>query len=789
MVSVNYKKYFDIDAILNDIKEYLPNFDRKRFLDAFSFAEKAHRGQMRKDEVTPYIVHPVNTVKILVTLHADEDTLISALLHDVPEDTKYEIHNIKDLFGTKIAFLVDGITKLSKVQYKHNMPERQIESLKKLLLHTAEDLRVVIIKLADRLHNMQTLQNIKKPEKRLRIASETLEIYVPIANLLGIRELKSQLEDLCFKYLFPTEYKELCENLEASKKKRENISNKFIEVINKGLRENKIKGKISIRHKNLYSIYKKLCSLGKTIGDVDDRIGVVIIAEKAPECYQVLGIVHSKFVPKTDRFKDYISNPKTNDYQSLHSTVFGVDGVLTEVQIRTEKMNIEAEYGIAANFFYRSEGKDLLSSDLKRSAWVKQILEMEKTDKSSDDFIEDLKLDIFQDRIFVFTPKGEPIDLPKGATVIDFAYAIHTDIGRHASKADINGQLRPITTTLNTRDVVSVKTSKGVAPELSWLSFAKTSLAKNKILSYLKRISVEKKIMGGHKILQKEFDIYGLGICQNVNFKKLKIRLKEMLDKNFKNISELFIAICEGDVKAINVVRALEKDYKHARRYTGKMTDKDFKKGIRVYMKVVANNRFGLLRDISEVLYKHAINMYSLKGWASKFEKTAYFTSQILVEDLETVSHIFDELEQIEDVRSVYRISRKGLYLFSVGVTFIGIAWIFHPLILRFLGESEFQESNPIISGFVLYAGLFSLIFMVLYLTSVVKKYFPIVRNAARLWFIAFTIPIIAIIALAIELLIFDLTLSWLAIFLEVTLIYGYIGLSYLNFKKTTRRI
>ena len=703
MAIQSYKKYFDIDAVFEDLKEYSPKADKDRFLKAFAFAERAHKKQVRKDGETPYITHPVEVVKILLKLHADEDTLGSALLHDVPEDTDFEIHDVKEEFGDKIGFLVDGITKLSKVHYRKNMPERQIESLKKLLLHTAEDLRVVVIKLADRLHNMRTLENIDQPEKRLRIAKETLEIYVPIANLLGIREIKTHLEDLCFKHLFPSEYKELSEKLESVKKRRRSVTDKFTRIISELASEAKLDLKVSGREKNLYSIYKKICSLGKAIDNVDDRVGIKIVVDDIPDCYQALGFVHSKFIPKTDRFKDYIASSKANSYQSLHTTVFGPDGVLTEIQIRTKSMDAEAEYGVAANFFNNNS----MSGDLKRSSWVKKVLEMEKTDKDSDGFLEDLKLDILQDRIFVFTPKGTGIDLPKGASVIDFAYAIHTEIGHHAYKADINGQIKPITTVLKNRDVVSVNTSRKVSPELSWLSFTKTNLAKNKILAYLKRISREKKIKEGHRILQKEFDIAGLGLCRNVNFKKLGIVLRTEFERDFKNLHDLFIAVGEGDINAASLVKVLRQKVKNSLPTRMSKSRQNPQEGVKVNLKIMANNRFGLLKDITEVLYSSVLDIYSLKGWASKYEKEAYFTVCMLVPDLKTLSRIFDELEQIDEVRSVYRVTPEGLFAFySASILMIAL-WIFHPLFLRFLSRSPLKQGNPIIFDLIVYSGPF----------------------------------------------------------------------------------
>lgn len=777
MLKNDYKKFFDFEAILSKVKEYMPDADMNRIMAAFSFAEKAHKGQVRKDGKTPYITHPVETFKILSDFFADEDTLITALLHDVPEDTDSTLEEIEGKFGKNIAFLVNGVTKLSKVHYHHDMTAYQVESLKKLLLHTSEDLRVILIKLADRLHNMKTLENIENPNKRARIATETLEIYVPIANLLGVREIKNQLEDLCFKHLFPTEYEVFSKKLKEMREKSENSFNRFIEAVSDSLNGEKIKFKIFKHPKNIYSVYKKLCSLGKSIEDIDNRITVKIVVDKIPECYRVLGCVHSLFVPKTDRFKDYIANPKKNGYQSLHTVVFGIDGVRTEVQIRTKKMDIRNEYGVAANFYYAKDSEDFDLSEFMGSEWVKNVLQIEKSEKNSSNFIENLKLDIFQDRIVVFTPKGEPIDLPKGATIIDFAYSIHSDLGHHASKAYINGELKPITATLKTSDVVNVIPSSKIKPELSWLSFTKTNLARKKILSYLNKISREKKIQEGYKILQKEFDIAGLGLCKEINFKKLKTILKENFDLDYANLDDLFVGICKGYVNANKIVDSIKE-----RHTPGSQS------GIKVFIQIGARNRFGLLRDVAEVLYKYALDMYSLKGWASRLEENAFFTAEILVADAKTISYIFDELNQMEEVNYVYRISWRGVIIFNFMVGLIVFGIIFHPFLIAYASRAGFLENHVLTTNILIYGSLLLLLIAMIYISHMVKKYLPIGRNKKITWIIAFIIPIFAISVLALEVFTFKVDLSWSIILSEIFLLYIYLSLSYLSFRKSMEK-
>lgn len=778
MASVSYEKYFDINEILKSIRSYLPNFNEKKFLEAFHFAEKAHRGQLRKDETTPYIAHPIAVLKILSDLRADEDTLISAILHDVPEDTEHELGEIKEFFGEKVTFLVDGITKLSKVQYKNDMPVREIGSLKKLFLHSGEDLRVILIKLADRLHNMQTLNNVKESDKKTRIARETLEIYVPIANLLGLQNLKSDLEDLCFKNLFPDEYEKLFKKRKEQEPRRLQLANDFISEIDFACKKERINAKLFKKEKSLYSIYKKLLAIGKRIENLDERISIKIVVKPVSDCYKVLGVVHNKFVPISDRFSDYIANPKINGYKSLHTTVFGVDGVLTEVQIRTEKMDFEAENGIAASLF----GNNSAASNQKHSKWVNRILEIEKNQNDNEEFLENIKLDVLQDRIFVFTPKGSAIDLPKGATVLDFAYAIHSNIGNHALKADIKGKIVSISKVLNTGDVVQIITSKKAHPELSWLSLVITNLAKKSIMEYFRRIGRDKKISEGHKILQKEFDISGLGLFENLSFKRLRNKLAQKFGKNFMDSENLLIGIAEGDIRArdvVKVARGLE--------FLKKNEDAP-RAGIKISLKILAKNRFGLLRDIAEVMYKNVLDMYTLKGWASREEEDAFFTMDVLVADLETVSRIFDELKQVEGITSVYRISSKGIILFYFASFITAVIWIAHPFILRLLSISKIREEYLFSTDLIIYFGLLCLIFTVLYLANIAQKYFPLVRQKKLIWIVSFSIPALATLVLFWELFYFQLELSWLAILIEISLIYGYLLMNYINFRKITRQ-
>ena len=759
MTIADYKPFFDLEALIKDIKKYQPKFDVNKFKKAFYFAEEAHRGQMRKDGVTPYISHPVSAVKILAEMHADTEVLISALLHDVPEDTERTVKDIEKAFGKQIAFLVDGITKLSKVHYKNDMSGRAVESLKKLILHASKDPRVVLIKLADRLHNMRTLDNIDKPEKRLRIAGETLEIYVPIANLLGIQYLRIELQELCFKYLFPPEFEEISEKIKEQKKAHGASFSKFKRKLTKVFGENKIEADVFERKRNLYGIYKKLSAEGKSIASLKDRISVRILVENVNQCYQILGLIHGVYKPKANKFSDYIANPKANGYMSLHTTVFGPDGIETQIQIRTEEMNLQVEYGIAEHFL-KKQG-DKLSQD-RRSNWAHKAIELQENGEENGEYMKELKAEVFQDRILIFTPKGKSVDLPKGSTVIDFAYAIHTEIGNHAVRAEINGRNLPITTILCSSDVVNIVTEEKAHPELFWFSFVRTNFARNKIKNYLRKAGKDLKITEARKILQKEFDISALGMLRKMSFRKMKAALKREFNKEFSSLEEILVALGEGDINAVDVVKAIKKNELK-------------KKGIKVIVKVVCENKFGLLKEITDIFYRNSLDMNYLKGYASDKQAEAYFTVRVVVDDLGSIGRIFDELAQIPSVKYVYRISSKGLWLTGSALVGTGLLWILHPFALQF-----YSEQYPAVVNL----SLLLLFVAVLSSTGIVKKYFPYERNKKTLWIVAFAVPLLALLALAFQIFYLDLRLSWLAMALELAMIYAYLGVSFVNFQK-----
>ncbi len=465
-----------IDQIIYKLKEFNPKADVDLVRLAYDFAKTAHYGQKRKSG-EPYIQHSLHTAYTLTQIKADVPTIIAGILHDVPEDTKYTLKDIEKNFGKEIASLVRGITKLSKIKYRG--VERYIESLRKMFLAITSDLRIALIKFADRLHNLKTL-DAQTPEKQQRIARETIEIFAPIAGLLGVEHLKWQIEDICFKYLYPEEYKKLEYRYEVEKKiERNQYFARIKNILKNELKKAKIDCKINHRFKHLYSIYQKMQDKDRQFNEIYDVFAMRVVVKDIADCYRALGIIHSTWKPAHKRFKDYIALPKPNGYKSLHTTVFGPDGRPAEFQIRTQKMHEEALYGIAAHWRYKEEGE---KNKENRPKWISEILELQKDAANTLDFIKQAKIDVFKDRIFVFTPKGDVIDLPINATAVDFAYAVHTDIGNQCTGSIVNGKIVSLDTALKNGDVIEIiREKQRKYPNTGWLKFAKTHRAKSKI--------------------------------------------------------------------------------------------------------------------------------------------------------------------------------------------------------------------------------------------------------------------------------------------------------------------
>ncbi|WP_337635889.1 bifunctional (p)ppGpp synthetase/guanosine-3',5'-bis(diphosphate) 3'-pyrophosphohydrolase, partial [Megasphaera sp.] len=468
---------------------------------AYNLAEEAHKDQ-RRVSGEPYILHPLAVAQILADMKIDTTTITASLLHDVVEDTSYTLEDIKKMFGKEVAFLVDGVTKLSRLNYR-TKEDQQLNSMRKMFLAMAKDVRVVVIKLADRLHNMRTLRYMRS-DKQKRIAQETLEIFAPLAHRLGIFNIKWELEDLSFRYLEPDKYYDLVDQMKQKRHVREEIVNEAIDVLKKALDEAHIHCEINGRPKHFYSIYKKMKKDNRDLSQVYDLFAIRVIVDDVKDCYGVLGIVHSLWKPLPYRFKDYIAMPKPNNYQSLHTTVIGTRGQPVEIQIRTWEMHRIAEYGVAAHWRYK-EGNQTANKDAfdEKMGWLRNLLEWQDTSNPKE-FVNALKLDAFSDEVFVFSPRGDVIDLPQGSIPIDFAYRIHTDVGHRCVGAKINGKIVPLDYKLKNGDIVEIITSKVGKPSLDWLNIVGSSESRSKIRSWFKKENREENIAKGLDALERE---------------------------------------------------------------------------------------------------------------------------------------------------------------------------------------------------------------------------------------------------------------------------------------------
>ncbi len=544
-----------IEQIIEMVKKYAPNSNTDVIYIAYKLAKAAHKGQYRKSGA-PYIDHPVQIAYIAAELEMDVIGIAAALMHDVIEDTPYTFNDIKSFFGTNIAEIVDGVTKLRKLQY-NTREEQQVENLRKMFLAMAKDIRVVIIKLIDRLHNMRTLKYMS-PDRQLAISKETLDVYAPLAHRLGMSKIKSELEDLSLKYLDPVAYEEIRESINQKKEQREAFVGKIIDQIKGKLQELNIKAEVTGRAKHFYSIFRKMYAQNKSIDELYDLFAVRVIVDTIPECYAVLGMVHEMFTPIPMRFKDYIAMPKPNMYQSLHTTVIGLDGELFEIQIRTWQMHKVAEEGIAAHWKYK-EGKSGQSDMDSKLEWVRKMLETQVDIIDTDDFMNTLKIDLFSDEVFAFTPNGKVISLPSKSTVIDFAFAIHSQIGYKMSGAKVNGRIVPHNYILENGDIVEILTSSSVkGPSRDWLKIVKTPQAKNKINQWLKHECRDENIVQGKELIEREL--------RRVNLTQAQLFrpdwLQQMYKKyNFSSLDDIYASVGYGGLSAQKVVLRLRDLY------------------------------------------------------------------------------------------------------------------------------------------------------------------------------------------------------------------------------------
>ncbi len=542
------RKRYDsqIEDLIRDVKAYDPDADEEQLRLAYKIALEAHSKQ-RRQSGEPYFEHCLQVARILTELHMDAPTIVAAILHDTVEDTHVTLEFLKESFGERIARLVDGVTKIGGLRFQ-SKEMRQAETFRKMLLSMVDDIRVIIIKFADRLHNMRTLDSVPEA-KRERIALETRDVYAPLAHRLGIARIKTELEDLSLKYLDPKAYKELSKKIRTTKKERENYIQRVKEPIEKELKSHQIEARIVGRPKSFFSIYNKMKVRNKPFEEIYDLFAIRIIVKRLEECYYVLGIVHSLFMPISDRFKDYIATPKINGYQSLHTTVIGPDGKMVEIQIRTEEMHFMAEDGVAAHWRYKQGVLERTRFD-DRLNWIKDLLERQITNSDPGDFLEDLKIDLFQDEVFVFSPRGDLFKLPRGSTPVDFAYAVHTSVGNHCIAAKVNGKIVPLRTELKSGQQVEIITSQNQKPNQDWLSFVKTSKARHCIRKILREEQMAQTIKMGEEILNRFLKKYKLSEDSE--------KIKEILPKiGFQNIESLKIAIGRGEFVIENLERKL----------------------------------------------------------------------------------------------------------------------------------------------------------------------------------------------------------------------------------------
>ncbi len=547
--------YISVEELIEKIRRYHPDDDMDLVRRAYAFSEQAHREQRRKSG-DPYFVHPCAVAVILADLMLDATTIAAGLLHDCVEDVEcITTQTIREMFGQDVELLVDGVTKLSKLNFS-SREEQQAESLRKMFLAMAKDIRVVLIKLADRLHNMRTLK-YQKPERQVPIARETLDIYAPLAHRLGVYTIKWELEDLALRYIDPDGYYDLVAKVGMRREEREKLIASVTRQLQDSLRKTGIKAEIEGRPKHFYSIYKKMKSQNKTFDQINDLIAIRVLVNTQQDCYYVLGVVHTLWPQVPGRFKDYISVPKANMYQSLHTTVVN-QGRPFEVQIRTFEMHRTAEYGIAAHWRYK-EGKQIDELDTKLS-WLRRILDWQSEARDSSDFGELLKFDLFADEVFVFTPKGDVISLPRGATPLDFAYRIHSAVGNRCIGAKVNGRIVPLSSSLETGDFVEVMTSQAShGPSRDWLNIVKTSEAKAKIRAWLKKEEREENIVKGKEMLAAEAKKAGYTMAQLTKADILEPVFKRY---SLSSLDDLYATIGFGGLSTLQLLNRLTEEYK-----------------------------------------------------------------------------------------------------------------------------------------------------------------------------------------------------------------------------------
>jgi len=593
-----------LDDLVTRVRSYHPNADVDLLEKAYLFAANAHRGQMRKSG-DPYFIHPTSVAGVIAELKLDVASICAGLLHDVAEDTEVSIPEIESGFGREIAQLVDGVTKLGNLSFQ-SKEDKQAENFRKMLVAMARDIRVLLIKLCDRLDNMRTMDSMKQ-EAQERISRETMEIYAPLANRLGISWMKSELEDLAFRYLEPDGFNSLSQKIARTQKEQDAYIAEVVKAIELRLAEHGFAVNVSGRSKHLYSIFRKMKSQDCDYEQVYDVLAFRVLTESVADCYAALGVIHSKWTPVPGRFKDYIALPKPNMYQSLHTTVIGPGHERIEVQIRTHEMHRVAEQGIAAHWRYKERhqgpGGGVAEDEAKKFTWLRQLMEFQKDLKDPAEFIDSVKVDLFQDEVYVFTPKGEVRVFPRGATPIDFAYGVHTQVGDHCIGARINGAIVPLRYKLRNGDSVEILTSPNQHPSKDWLDFAVTSRAKSKIRNFIRAEERDRSRKLGEELLERELHKAGVSLSKLV---KNELEIKRVVeDLKLSSIEELYIGLGYGKISAQDVITSLT-----PRTESGHFKiNKDVKEGLveKVVRKISGKDDGGIrLSGIDDILVRYA---------------------------------------------------------------------------------------------------------------------------------------------------------------------------------------
>jgi guanosine-3',5'-bis(diphosphate) 3'-pyrophosphohydrolase len=539
-----------LEDLFEKIRSYYPQADLSIVEKAYYFSEKAHEGQFRRSG-EPYISHPLSVAGILADLHLDLDTIVTGIMHDTVEDTDVTLDDVRREFGDTVANLVDGVTKISQIKFRNSM-EKQGENIRKMIVAMGKDVRVVLVKLADRLHNMRTLHHMPY-EKQSRIAQETLEIYSPLAGRMGINSLKIELEDLCFRYYRPDMYYQLVQKI----KKTESERTKYIEdvktLVRQSLEKTGIKCEIKGRSKHLWSIYRKMQARNIEYEQVFDILAFRVVVGTVGECYEVLGHIHSLWKPVPGRFKDFIAMPKTNNYQSLHTTVMGPGGERIEIQIRTNDMHQIAERGIAAHWKYKERGK-IKEEVAQQADWLRELVSLHQTVRNADEFLETVKTEMFESEIYVFTPNGDVKEFPEGATPVDFAYSVHTDLGNQCVGARVNGKMVPLKYQLQNGDTIEIITAKTQQPSKDWLKFAVTNKAKSKIRFFVKEEQRRRSLAVGKDLVEKEFRKFGAAAAKQLKGTEFESFLS---DNGIANLEELYVKVGYGKLEPKHLVEKL----------------------------------------------------------------------------------------------------------------------------------------------------------------------------------------------------------------------------------------